>query len=37
VVEQLTQVVEAYKHTQPGDDFALLHHRQQFPLMTCES
>jgi hypothetical protein len=29
VVEQLTQVVEAHKHTHPGDDFALLHHRAQ--------
>lgn len=27
VVAQLTQAVEAHKHTHPGDDFALLHHR----------
>jgi len=26
VVTQLMQVVEAHKHTHPGDDFALLHH-----------
>ena len=25
---QLTQAVEAYKHTHPDDDFALLHHRE---------
>jgi hypothetical protein len=29
VVAQLTQAVEAYKPTHPGDDFALLHHREQ--------
>jgi hypothetical protein len=29
VVAQLQQAVEAYKHTHPGDDFALLHHREQ--------
>jgi hypothetical protein len=29
VVAQLTQAVEAYKQTHPGDDFALLHHREQ--------
>jgi len=29
VVAQLTQAVEAHKHTHPGDDFALLHHRAQ--------
>ena len=28
VVAQLTQTVEAHKHTHPGDDFALLHHRE---------
>ena len=28
VVAQLTQAVEAHKHTHPGDDFALLHHRE---------
>jgi len=28
VVAQLTQVVHAYKQTHPGDDFALLHHRE---------
>jgi len=28
VVAQLTQTVEAYKQTHPGDDFALLHHRE---------
>jgi hypothetical protein len=29
VVAQLTQAVEAHKHTHPDDDFALLHHRKQ--------
>jgi hypothetical protein len=29
VVAQLTQAVEAHKHTHPGNDFALLHHREQ--------
>lgn len=29
VVAQLTQAVEAYKQTHPGNDFALLHHRGQ--------
>jgi len=29
VVAQLTQAVEAYKQTHPGNDFALLHHREQ--------
>jgi hypothetical protein len=29
VVLQLQQAVEAYKRTHPGDDFALLHHREQ--------
>ena len=29
VVAQLTQTVKAYKQTHPGDDFALLHHREQ--------
>jgi hypothetical protein len=29
VVAQLTQAVEAYKQTHAGDDFALLHHREQ--------
>ena len=29
VVAQLTQAVNAYKQTHPGDDFALLHHREQ--------
>jgi hypothetical protein len=29
VVAQLTQAVKAYKQTHPGDDFALLHHREQ--------
>lgn len=28
VVAQLTQAVEAHKHTHPGDDFALVHHRE---------
>src|SRR5712691_9750474 len=28
VVAQLTQAVEAHKHTHPEDDFALLHHRE---------
>jgi hypothetical protein len=29
VAVQLQQAVEAYKRTHPGDDFALLHHREQ--------
>lgn len=29
VVAQLTQAVHAYKQAHPGDDFALLHHREQ--------
>jgi len=29
VVARLPQAVEAYKHTHPGDDFALVHHREQ--------
>lgn len=29
VVAQLTQAIEAYKPTHPGDDLALLHHREQ--------
>lgn len=29
VVARLTQAIEAYKHTHPDDDFALLHHREQ--------
>ena len=29
VVTQLTQAVEAYKQTHPGDDFALVHHCEQ--------
>lgn len=29
VVAQLTQAIEAYQPTHPGDDFALLHHREQ--------
>jgi hypothetical protein len=28
VVARLTQAVQAYKQTHPGDDFALLHHRE---------
>ena len=28
VVARLTQAVEAHKHTHPGDDFALVHHRE---------
>ena len=28
VVARLTQAVEAYQHTHPGDDFALVHHRE---------
>ena len=28
VVAQLTQAVAAHQHTHPGDDFALLHHRE---------
>ncbi len=28
VVAQLTQAVEAHKQTHPGDDFALVHHRE---------
>ena len=34
VVARLTQAVEAYKQTHPGEDFALLHHREQ-TLMRC--
>ena len=29
VVAQFTQAIQAYKQTHPGDDFALLHHREQ--------
>jgi hypothetical protein len=29
VVAELTQAVKTYKQTHPGDDFALLHHREQ--------
>ena len=29
VVAQLTQAIQAYKQTHPGDAFALLHHREQ--------
>ncbi len=29
VVAQLQQAIEAYKQAHPGDDFALLHHREQ--------
>ena len=29
VVARLQQAIEAYKHTHPDDDFALLHHREQ--------
>jgi hypothetical protein len=29
VVGQLTQAIEAHKATHPGDDFALVHHREQ--------
>jgi len=40
VVAQLTQAVEAHKHTHPGDDFALLHHRastllRRFQALFC--
>ena len=28
VVARLQQAIEAYKHTHPDDDFALLHHRE---------
>jgi len=28
VVAQLTQTIAAYKQTHPGEDFALLHHRE---------
>jgi hypothetical protein len=37
VVAQLTQAVEAHKHTHPGDDFALLHHREQTLLHRFEA
>ena len=29
VVARLQQAIEAYKHTHPDDDFALVHHREQ--------
>jgi len=29
VIGQLKQAIEAYQHAHPGDDFALLHHREQ--------
>ncbi len=37
VVAQLTQAVEAHKHTHPDDDFALLHHREQTLLHRFEA
>lgn len=37
VVAQLTQAVEAHKHTHPGDDFALLHHRESTRLRRFQA
>jgi hypothetical protein len=37
VVVQLMQAVEAHKHTHPGDDFTLLHHREQTLLHRFEA
>ena len=37
MVAQLRQAVEAHKHTHPGDDFALLHHREQTLLHRFEA
>ncbi len=37
VVAQLTQAVEAHKHTHPDDDFALLHHRESTILHRFEA
>jgi hypothetical protein len=37
VVAQLTQAVEAHKHTHPGDDFALLHHRESTLLRRLQA
>jgi hypothetical protein len=37
VVAQLTQAVEAHKHTHPGDDFALLHHRESTLLQRFQA
>jgi len=37
VVAQLTQAVEAHKHTHPGDDFALLPHRESTLLRRCQA
>jgi hypothetical protein len=37
VVARLQQAVEAYKHTYPDDDFALLHHREQTLLRRLQA
>jgi hypothetical protein len=37
VVARLTQAIEAYKHTHPDDDFALLHHREQTLLRRLQA
>jgi hypothetical protein len=37
VVAQLTQAVEAHKRMHPGDDFALLHHRESTLLRRFEA
>ena len=37
VVARLQQAVEAYKHTYPDDDFALLHHREQTRLRRLQA
>jgi hypothetical protein len=37
VVAQLTQAVEAHKYTHPGDDFALVHHRESTLLRRLQA
>ena len=37
IVAQLTQAVEAHKQSHPGDDFALLHHREQTLVRRCQA
>src|SRR5215471_18369390 len=37
VVARLQQAVEAYQHTYPDDDFALLHHREQTLLRRLQA
>ena len=37
VVAQLTQTIEAHKQTHPGDDFALLHHRESTLLQRFQA